>query len=658
MKKKSLLKSILFSAVGVLAADLIAVCLIFAVNVNIQYTKSIKSDLYHTVATESAKMETWFTAHTTIAESFAQTAARQDLHGEELRDYIVNVVMPCSSNIMDGYLAWEGDTAQMVCGVYSVEDDYVAEDREWYREAKRAGKAIITEPYVDAASGNLVITIAAPLMRNENFVGVCGLDIELNELVSVTQTLKSDGNGYAVLVDSSNNIVVHAQNPSFSHRLDGAEEIVTRLVDVAPVYNDVLMASGSPNVVSGKSSDGKRRLFPVVPVGDTGWKVLYAADYAETMASVNIIVIIAVAISAMAIAGGVVFFSRKFTRRLKPLTYIENIVTSMSNGVLDHSYPETENDEIGTICDDLRETNKSLKAYISEIGRILAHMSEGNFKYDCKIMFTGEFSAIESSIRNICAAMQSTFKQLGEISGQVTIGSKSVSKGAAELARAVSDETQLIGEVTENLNDISKRVTQSAANAFDVKEKAIKATDTINGGNDQMQELVRIMDIISRSATEIVKINETIEDIAFQTNILALNASIEASRAGAAGKGFAVVAEEVRSLAAKSSEAASSTAELIGETVKTISSATTAAKATAAMLDDVVKETSSISGSVTEIADFSEEEKLMLVDITSKLSRISNVINKTATTAHTSAETSGQLDSQVVKLQSNLEYYK
>lgn len=658
MKKKSLLKSILFSSVGVLALDLIVVCLVFTINVNVQYTKSIKSDLYHTVAMESAKMDTWFTTHTTIAQGFAQTAAQQGLHGDELQRYMLDVIHPCSPSIMNAYLAWETDTQGMVCSIYPVGSDYVAQERGWYRTAKQKGQAIITEPYIDKITGKLVITIAAPLSVDGVFAGVCGLDIEPVELVEVTQQMKADNNGYAVLVDHDNNIVVHAQNPAYSHTLEGSEENVTRLVDIAPIYNDVLMAAGSTDVVSGRGYDGKMRFFPVVPIGDTNWKVLYAADYSETLAPVTGTVIVAIVISAVAIAGGALFFGRKFIRRLKPLNGIENVVTRMSNGVLDHTYPEVLNDEIGSINEDLKDTNKSLKSYIHEISRLLAHMAEGNFKYDSKVMFAGEFAAIESSIRNICAAMESTFKQLGEISGQVTAGSKSVSVGAEELARAVNDETQLIGEVTSSLEDINKRVTQSATNASDVKERAIKATDTVNGGNDKMQELVRIMDSISRSATEIVKVNETIEDIAFQTNILALNASIEASRAGVAGKGFAVVAEEVRSLATKSSEAASSTAELIGETVKKIQIGTSAAKDTAAMLDEVVSETGTISGSVTEIADVSEEEMLMLAEIVAKLSRISTVISKTATTAHNAAEASKQLDTQVIKLNSNLEYYR
>lgn len=659
MKRKSLLTSILISSEGMLAAALIAVCLIFSVNVNIRYTSSIKSDLYHTVAAESAKMDTWFTKHTTIAEDFAKTAVEQNFHGSELQRHMLGVVHTSSASIMNGYLAWETDKVGMVCSVYPVAENYVAQERGWYQSAKSARATIVTDPYIDAITGKIVITVASPLLSDSEVLGVCGLDIEIGELVSVCQELKADEGGYAVLVDGSNNIVAHAENQEYSHRLldDGKTEQVTKLVDIAPIYSEVLAAAGSTNVVSGKGYDGSMRYFPVVPIGDTGWKVLYAADYNEAMSRLNNIIILAVIVSLAAIFGGGLFFWLKFTKRLKPLSAIENIVMDMSNGVLEHNYPKAANDEIGIICGALMQTNKSLKSYIDEIEKILSDMADGKFVYDSSVKFVGEFTAMEQSIKHICKAMNSTFAQLNTISERISGNSRGVSVGASELAHAVNDETRLIVEVSENLEDINNRVSQSAENAFAVKEKVLKASDTVSAGNEKMQDLVNIMDSISRSADEIVKINSTIEDIAFQTNILALNASIEAARAGAAGKGFAVVAEEVRNLAAKSSEASKITAELIEHTVKAIESGTEAVNSTAEMLSKIVRETDLISGSVSEIADVSEEQKTMLAEISKKLGEVEAVIEKTDSAAQNSAASSEELDSQAALLKEHLERF-
>lgn len=659
MKRKSLLSSILLSSAGMLAAALIAVCLIFSINVNIQYTGSIKSDLYHTVASKAEKMQTWFTKHVAIAEDFAKTAVMYDLHDDRLQKHMLDVVHTSSESIMNGYLAWETDTSGMVCSIYPVGDDYVAQSRPWYQSAKSTKATIITDPYIDAITGKIVMTVATPLMSNGTVQGVLGLDIEITELVSISQGLKADNNGYAILVDGGDNVVAHAKNQDYSHQLlsDGVTEKTTKLVEISPIYAEVLAGAGSTDFISGKDYDGRKCFFPAVPIGDTGWKVLYAADYNEAMSRLNAIIILAVIVSVAAIVGGALFFWLKFTKRLKPLSTIESIVTNMSNGVLEHNYPQVTGDEIGTITQALTQTNKSLKSYINGIDRMLSNMANGKFAYDNTLSFVGEFASMEQSIRHICSAMNSTFTELNSVAEQISDGARSVSTGASDLARAVNDETRLIVDVTSNLGDINNRVSQSAANAASVKEKVIKTADAVNAGNEKMQELVNIMDSISRSADEIVKINSTIEDIAFQTNILALNASIEAARAGAAGKGFAVVAEEVRNLAAKSAEASKITADLIGNTVKAIANGTEAANATAEKLSEIVDDTSSISVSVAEIADVSEEQKVMLSDISIKLGEVEHVIGTTDSSAQSSAAASQELDSQAALLKQHLERY-
>lgn len=658
MKRKSLLWNILISSVAILAAALIIVCAVFSINVSNQYTRSIKSDLYHTVATESAKMDAWFTKHTAIADGLAKAAVERDLHGDELQSYIANVSMACSDSIMNGYLAWDADKVGMVCGAIPVADDYVAQERGWYQEAKATGGTIITAPYIDAITGAIVITVASPLYSGSTFMGVCGLDIEVTELVTLAQELKADQNGYAVLVDNEDNIVVHSKNDEYSHKLVGKEEKVTKLVDVAPIYKDVLAAAGSTNVVSGKGYDGTRRYFPVVPIGETDWKVLYAADYGETMAPLNGIIILAVIVSVAAIAAGTLFFYFKLTKRLKPLSDIAGIVTDMSNGVLEHNYPKAANDEIGMICDDLRMTNDSLKSYVDEIGRIIANMANGNFTYDSRVQFAGEFAAVGESLKSISTALQTTFGQFRSVSEQISGGSKSVSEGAARLADAVREETRLIGDVHDNLEDISHRVSVSTENAEDVKQRISNTAGKLGASNDKMSELTEIMESISRSATEIVKINSTIESIAFQTNILALNASIEAARAGAAGKGFAVVAEEVRNLATKSAEASGSTTKIIGQTVESIESGTAAANTAAEMLGEVVAETNSISDSVAQIAKVSEEQKAMISQVVDKLGEVSAVIRTNEANAQTAADSGRTLDDQVSLLNSSLEHYR
>ncbi|MGN0596484.1 MAG: methyl-accepting chemotaxis protein, partial [Ruminiclostridium sp.] len=241
---------------------------------------------------------------------------------------------------------------------------------------------------------------------------------------------------------------------------------------------------------------------------------------------------------------------------------------------------------------------------------------------------------------------------------QISDGSGGVASGAAALADAVSEETALINQVMGNVEEIASRVADSAKSAVYAKNQTRDTASIVKESSDKMDELLNSMLDIATSAEKIVKINSTIEDIAFQTNILALNASVEAARAGEAGKGFAVVADEVRNLASKFADASNSTNKLIAETVSVIESGKALAQQTADLLSAVVERTSVIETGVTEISDVTEKQRAQLADIVNKLGEVSGVVETTASTAEESAAASEQLDEQVERLKDSLKKYR
>ena len=170
--------------------------------------------------------------------------------------------------------------------------------------------------------------------------------------------------------------------------------------------------------------------------------------------------------------------------------------------------------------------------------------------------------------------------------------------------------------------------------------------------NQQMQEMISAMHEISDQSAQIRQIIKTIEDLAFQTNILALNASVESARAGEAGKGFAVVASEVRNLANKSTEASKHTSALIEDTIKAVEKGTGIANTTAKSLNLVVDSTKKVVTTVEKIASAAEWQAGSIAQITQGIGQISSVVQANSATAEESAAASEELSGQAQMLKS------
>ncbi len=657
MKSKSLSKSIIVTATCVLAIVVVIICVIYNTLISMKYFDKEQVKCYNATMSEAETMNSWLTKHETIVDDIVGTIYYNDLHGDKLKKYLSEYVLNISDSIQDCYFAWESEAPMIKCGIFEPGPDFIPQERGWYKEAVSQKKTIFTAPYVDAFTGKIVVTIASPLIVDDKVLGCCGIDIELTKLVDLTKEMKIDQNGYAMLIDGSDTIVVHSQNDEFSHRTENGEEVITKLTDVSPIYENILANVGNQeNIIKCSDYDGVTRFYCAVPLGSTDWKIIYAADYKEATQDIVTFTIIIITLGVTGMLFGGIYIGIKFSRRVRPLKYLEEIVVNMAEGNLNHTFPECVNDEIGTINNALEQTCITLNSYIDEIERILVAMANGNFNLAKSedVYFKGEFVVIGESLDRIQGAMRNVFANIDNVTLNVSDGSRSVAENSIILSSAASEEATLVSDVLSRINDITEHVAVSANNSLSANNETIKAADIVKNSSEKMNELLCSMKNIEEMTNEIVKINKTIEDIAFQTNILALNASVEAARAGAAGKGFAVVADEVRNLATKSAEASNTTSRLISETVNVVSEGTTLANETADCLANVVRQTEIIENAISEIADVSAEQKNELSAIVEKLQKISNVVDSTAATAKTSAAASKELDGHVIMLKDSV----
>lgn len=253
-------------------------------------------------------------------------------------------------------------------------------------------------------------------------------------------------------------------------------------------------------------------------------------------------------------------------------------------------------------------------------------------------------SALVEDLHNLVVSIVSSAHQMNASAKLVADSSTSLAQGAAEQASSIE-------ELTASLDGITSQTNQNAQTAKVLNELTEKIKSDAENGNAEMTEMLRAMDDINSSSENIRKIIKAIEDIAFQTNILALNAAVEAARAGQYGKGFAVVAEEVKNLAAQSSQAAKETTDLIEHSAKSVEDGTKIAKDTASSFSKILAEVTNAAELVATLTAASNEQAAALGQINLGIQQVSQVVQSNAAISQESAAASEELSAQAEALQ-------
>lgn len=371
---------------------------------------------------------------------------------------------------------------------------------------------------------------------------------------------------------------------------------------------------------------------------------------------ISIIITVTMAIVVIILA---VFITIQITKSIvQPINEIEKLAHALTNGNLNYKIIYRSQNEIGKLADSMINSISTLTLYINEIDEVMNEISRGNLNAKIKQKFIGDFERIECSITGSIDMLSVSLSQINESSeelsseaGQVALNAQALSQGAAEQASSVEELSATIEEISEN-------IIINAQSAAITREKVIEMGNEIDLSNQRMKEMVAAMTEINNRSKEISKIIKTIEDIAFQTNILALNASVEAAHAGSAGKGFSVVADEVRNLANKSAEAAKNSTSLIEDTMNAVSKGNIIVDKTAMALSSVVLSSKNIANTINEISTASQEQAASIVQIKIGVGQISSVVQNNSAAAEESATISEELSMQSQALKEAVNKFK
>ncbi|MCI9050310.1 MAG: HAMP domain-containing protein [Lachnospiraceae bacterium] len=343
---------------------------------------------------------------------------------------------------------------------------------------------------------------------------------------------------------------------------------------------------------------------------------------------------------------------------VEPIYDIKGATDKLREGILNVKISCESKDEFGELAVNFNDSCETLHNIVTDVGSLLNQMAQGDFNIEAKKEYVGEFTEVLQSIQKMNYDLNNTLKNINEASVQVALGSGQLAEGAQLLAEGATEQASTIEELTATIENVSKLAQDSAARAENTYYMVEDAEKKAERSQEELKELTNAMERINSTSMEIQNIIASIEDIASQTNLLSLNASIEAARAGEAGRGFSVVADQIRKLAADSSQAAVNTKELIEKSLMEIGKGNDITNKTVYALNEILDIMKSFSSTIKGTSMLSNNQAELLKQVEAEVEQISEVVQNNSSAAQETSATSEELLAQSENLRKLVEQFK
>lgn len=674
LENLSLRKKILLLIGGTISVLLIIASSYFVNHIASLSRNSIEREAQSHLYSEKLSMEAFFAQYGKLVTTFANNTSLVNFFSQydqreskldtqpgyrEVNKDFVNLTVN-DDNILSTFFA------SAITGEYFKENErtsrfsdgreYYAYKRGWWPEAMKMGGLHVSPVSVDANTGDVSAVIKEPIYNDQRqLIGIAGIDLQMANVNALVEDIRFNDQGYGFLLDSDLKVVhlseqtghqlsITDEGPNGKEGLDGLEKQFNNTSGFNALNSAIKNNAAGTAYVMFKGNE-YYVIFNSVqldsPILD--WHVglmipvsLINAPVEEAVMTTTVSVVVIIFIIVLMILWATHLIT-------KPITTLTETMREIASGDGDLT----------------RRINIASK---DEVGQLAQHMNTFIDKLRAMMLDTAaQASQLGNASEQLSAVSSSTNHEIQQEKEQVDSVSAAVTQMAAtvtEISRNAQETNQAAELVQRMTNEGTTRSTQAQADMTNLATHIGEAAKVVAGLEQETSNIGAVIDVIN--------------SIAEQTNLLALNAAIEAARAGEQGRGFAVVADEVRSLASRTQESTDDIQKMISKLQQIAQQASTMmqqgqqqAEGSVSQTQDVLDSLQDISGSVTTVQDQShqiatstEQQTVVAEDINSSLNAINDLVNSTAHHAHTLADEAKDLNDLARALNSTVNQFK